>query len=152
LEKPKAAKATSNKRKASSIDTPQEIPEIDSDDERLNYITDNCNKVRQKIRTFIESGEMKVTQFQREIGVTSSSYTSFMGQNGPDKGSQSNVYWKAFRFFKKRDLQGIKAPRKKVKKDVEEAANDVSMVHLDGESDQEVEVYDTCGKVESDPE
>jgi hypothetical protein len=68
-----------------------------------------------------------------------------MGQNGPDKGSGSCVYVNAFQFFKKRELQGIKAPKKKrVTKAEEEEKNDVSNIHLDGESDVDVPVYDTC--------
>jgi hypothetical protein len=63
----------------------------------------NCDQVRRKIRSFLESGEMKVSEFQRAIGASSRSYTSFMGQNGRDKGSMSDVYPNAFAFFKKRE-------------------------------------------------
>ena len=53
----------------------------------------------------------------------------------------------AFVFFKKRELQGKKQPKKKVKKEDEEKENDVSGIQLDGESDGQVPVYDTCDEV-----
>lgn len=94
--------AVANKRKASEIE-PQALPEIDSDDERLQIVDQNCDQVRRKIRSFLESGEMKVTEFQKEIGVNSRGFGSFMGQHGKFKGDKSNVYYNAFAFFKKRE-------------------------------------------------
>ncbi|KAL5692813.1 hypothetical protein EMGR_005674 [Emarellia grisea] len=124
---------------------------IDSDDERLNYIEWNCDQVRRRIRSFIESGEMKIGEFQNAIGVSSRSYLDFMGQHGRDKGSGSSTYINAARFFKKRELQGIKPLRKKraAKESQKNVAEkyDVSSIHLDGESDQSVPVWDTCDVV-----
>ncbi|RHZ61084.1 hypothetical protein CDV55_100521 [Aspergillus turcosus] len=124
------------KRKSTDLDpsNAENIPpQIDSDDERLNYIDWNCD------------------QFQDAIGVSSRSYLDFMGQNGRDNGSGSSTYINAARFFKKRELQGIKPPRKKratkeSKKNVAEKY-DVSGIHLDGEEDQSVQVWDTCDVV-----
>lgn len=90
---------------------------------------------------------MKVTEFQRAIGASSKTYNNFMGQNGPDKGSGSSVYYNAFAFFKKRELQGIKIPKKKAKPAVESAKNDVSGVQLEGEAEQNVPVYDSCDEI-----
>jgi hypothetical protein len=45
-----------------------------------------------------------------------------MGQNGPFKGTGSTVYVDAWQFFKKRELRGIKLPRKKAKTGVEATA------------------------------
>lgn len=90
---------------------------------------------------------MKVTELQRKLDVNSNAFNRFMGQTGPDKGSASDVYWKAFAFFKKRELQGIKAPRKKVKPAEEAAKSDVSTIHLDGEETQSVPVYDSCDEI-----
>jgi hypothetical protein len=130
-----------SKRKADKIE------EIDSDDDRLCYITDSCDQVRRKIRTFLEAGEMKVGEFQKALGVSSNAYSRFMGQNGRDKGSGCDTYIEAFKFFKKRELQGIKAPKKKVKKAEETVKNDVSDIHLDGEAGLNVPVYDTCDEI-----
>ncbi|KUJ20829.1 uncharacterized protein LY89DRAFT_579498, partial [Mollisia scopiformis] len=121
--------------------------EIDSDDDRLCRVDKNCNQVRTLIRNFLNAGEMKVTEFQRAIGCSANAYTRFMGQNGPDKGSGSDVYYNAFKFFKKRELQGIKLPKKKAKPAEEAAKNDVSGIHLEGETDQSVPVYDSCDEI-----
>jgi hypothetical protein len=104
----------------------------------------SCDRVRTKIRNFINSGEMKVGEFQKAIGTNSKSYTAFMGQKGANKGVNSMVYQNAFAFFKHRELNGVKAPKKKVKKDEEAVATDVSGIQLEGEEDNEVPVYDTC--------
>jgi hypothetical protein len=142
------------KRKSTDLDpsNAENIPpEIDSDDERLSYIDWNCDQVRRRIRAFIESGEMKIGEFQDAIGFSSRSYLEFLGQNGRDKGSGSSTYINAARFFKKRELQGIKPPRKKraTKESQRKIAEkyDVSGIHLDGESDQSVPVWDTCDVV-----
>ncbi|KAF2183131.1 hypothetical protein K469DRAFT_739956 [Zopfia rhizophila CBS 207.26] len=129
------------------------------DDEDLEYelenmpVTDSCDAIRRKIRAFIDSGEMKVGEFQNAIGVNSRSYSAFMGQNGAYKGSGSSVYYKAWAFFKKRELRGIKMPKKKAKTGdgaVDKILSDkvdVSSVTLDGEGQDNVEVYDTCDEI-----
>jgi hypothetical protein len=90
---------------------------------------------------------MKVGEFQKAIGTNSRSYGAFMGQSGAHKGENSAVYQNAFAFFKHRELNGIKAPKKKVKKEDENKETDVSGINLDGEEDGEVPVYDTCDEV-----
>lgn len=107
----------------------------------------SCDRVRTKIRNFLNSGEMKVGEFQKAICVNSRSYGTFMGQSGPYKGSGSSVYVNAFAFFKHRELNGIKPLKKKVKKEDEVKQNDVSAIVLDGEAEGEVKVYDTCDEV-----
>lgn len=117
----------------------------------------NCNQVRNKIRAYINSGEMKIGKFQEKLGVSSKSYGEFMGQNGPDKGMYSSTYHAAWAFFKRRELAGVKMPRKKaktvdVKDDKKTAKNDepkqdVSDIHLEGEEKGEVPIYDTCDEV-----
>ncbi|KAF4631124.1 hypothetical protein G7Y89_g7010 [Cudoniella acicularis] len=121
LEKPLLEKpAAPAKRKA------EEIEDIDSDDDRLCTVDKSCN--------------------QKAIGCSSNAYSRFMGQNGPDKGAGSDVYYNAFKFFKKRELQGKKVP-KKVKPAEEAKKNDVSAIHLEGEDDQTVPVYDSCDEI-----
>jgi hypothetical protein len=118
----------------------------------------NCNQVRSKIRAYINSGEMKVGQFQDKLGVSSKSYGEFMGQNGPDKGAFSSTYHAGWEFFKKLELAGVKMPRKKKAKteDIKdgkksqkdgEKKQDVSDIHLDGEETGNVPIYDTCDEV-----
>ncbi|PLB46072.1 hypothetical protein P170DRAFT_458240 [Aspergillus steynii IBT 23096] len=132
------------------------LPEIDSDDERLNEITWNADQVRTRIRNFIDSGEMKIGEFQDAINVSSRSYLDFTRQSGRDKGIHSATYDNAHRFFKKRELQGLKPPRKKratasssagagaTAGKPDPARFDVSGVKLPGDEDGTVPVYDTC--------
>jgi hypothetical protein len=85
-------------------------------------------------------------EFQKAIGANSKSYYTFMNQNGPTKGSNSMVYQNAFAFFKHRELNGIKAPKKPKLTSTDDDDNvlNVSDIALDGEEEGEVEVYDTC--------
>lgn len=91
--------------------------------------TDPClqewtpNQIRAKIRKFINSGEMKVGEFQDKINVSSTAYTRFMGQNGT-KGSESDTYVSAHHFFKRRELAGLKMPRQKKSKTSTSAADE----------------------------
>ena len=106
----------------------------------------NANQVRTRIRSYVNSGEMKVGEFQSKLGVSSKGYNDFMKQSGPMKGTGSDTYYAAFEFFKKRELAGVKMPRKKVKTDDNDTKDkyDVSGVHLDGEEYERVPIFDTC--------
>lgn len=128
-------------------------PFVDMSDEQLEEelenipVTDSCDVIRRKIRTLIDNGEMKVGEFQKEIGVTPNAYSRFMGQHGKVKGMESSVYLCAWAFFKKRELRGIKtAPNKKAKKDEADLPS-VEDVELVGEDEDKVAVYDTCDDV-----
>ncbi|KAF2875409.1 hypothetical protein BDV95DRAFT_590911 [Massariosphaeria phaeospora] len=92
-------------------------------------VTDSCDVVRRKVRALIDSGEMKVKEFKDAIGASSVTCSSFMGQNGPFKGAGSSVYQNAWAFFKKRELQGVRALRRH------------------GLMTESVEVYDTCDEI-----
>ncbi|KAJ9609865.1 hypothetical protein H2200_006194 [Cladophialophora chaetospira] len=84
-----------------------------------------ANQVRSKIRQFINSGEMKVGEFQDKLGVSSTGYSRFMQQNGPDKGTGSDTFLAAAEFFKRREIAGVKMPsasRKKAKTTTSAAA------------------------------
>ncbi|KAI4194304.1 MAG: hypothetical protein LQ350_007839 [Teloschistes chrysophthalmus] len=118
----------------------------DSDDDRP--ITDNCDVVRRKINAFITSGEMKVTEFQRTIGVNSNSYGRFMKLKGPLSGNTNQVWYAAFRFFDDRRKAGIKPTKKKVKKDDETKKFDLSGVApLPGEREGTVSVWETSDEI-----
>ena len=128
-----------SKRKAHMVDA-------DYDDHRHYCITDNCDQVRRKIRAFINTGEMKVGEFQRTLGVSSNAYSRFMGQSGRDEGSGCDTYIEAFKFFTNYELQGNGALKKK-KSNARLAASDVSKIRLNGEAECEVPVYDSCDGV-----
>lgn len=129
-----------------------------------------CNQVRSKIRAYINSGEMKVGEFQDKLGVSSNSYLRFMGQNGVNKGAESATYVAGWLFFKKREMAGLKMPKKKKAKTADndkggKEANDkdnpadkgskkdaaeeydVSSIHLDGEEEGKVPIFDTCDEI-----
>lgn len=135
-----------------SDDDDEDDDDDDDDDPRFRYITENCDQVRRKINTFINNGGMKVGEFQKAINVGAGSYSSFMKQKGKDAGSFSDTYHAAWKFFKKRELKGLPMPRKTAKasdgkatdKATDKAKYDVSMIHLDGEDEGEVEIYETC--------
>ena len=129
---------------------------IDNNHEDEPPITDNCDVVRRKINAFLNSGEMKVTHFQRACGINAGSYGRFMKLKGPYSGIDNQTYEAAFKFFKDREEKGLKIPanrNKKQKVDGGEGAKggidvgDLKNVHLDGEEDEQVEVYDTCDEV-----
>lgn len=91
---------------------------------------------------------MKVTEFLREISVNSNSYGRFMKRKGPYSGVNNQTYEAAFRFFQKRKASGLKEiPRKKIKKDDETKKLDISGIHLDGEENNSVPIFDTCDEV-----
>jgi hypothetical protein len=104
---------------------------------------------------------MKAAEFQRPISASASSYRGFMEMNGSLSGKLTKTYKNAFRFFKKRELQGLEMPAKKPKTDdpkekkkTEATAKakhsdtsdpyDVSGIHLEGEEEGEAEIYETC--------
>ncbi|TKA81218.1 hypothetical protein B0A49_00488 [Cryomyces minteri] len=119
-----------------SIDMPNYMP-LDKD----------CDQIRRMIHTFIDSGEMKVGDFRDAIGVSSTSYTNFLGQEGRSKGMHSETYNRAWEFFKKREIAGLKMPKKQKTSTAEQQTKDLSAVHLDGEEIDMVTVYDTCDEM-----
>ncbi|OGM42360.1 hypothetical protein ABOM_007866 [Aspergillus bombycis] len=137
------------KRKADASEH-KEI-EIDDEDPRLDVMKWDCNQIRRKIKNFIESKEMKIGEFQDTIRVSSRSYNAFLNLSGKMRGSESNTYAYAHRFFAKRELQGIKERKnKRISKQAKldsEKRYDVSGIHLPGEEECKVMVFDTCDEV-----
>ncbi|CAF9904137.1 MAG: hypothetical protein ALECFALPRED_004863 [Alectoria fallacina] len=103
----------------------------DSDDAPVK---ENCDAIRRKINSFINSGELKVTDFQRACDINCSSYGRFMKLKGPYAGDMNQAYKAAFQFFE-------------LKKDEEIRKLDVSGIELGGEDDESVPIYDTCDEI-----
>ncbi|KAK7430199.1 hypothetical protein QQZ08_003173 [Neonectria magnoliae] len=158
----KPAAATSRKRKSDVVAEtsedlfPEDVEDIDEDDPRLDRTdSDTCNAVRRKIRTWIESGAMKVGQFQDALGVSSKAYGSFMNRTGTWDGEGCDTYHRALAFFKKRELQGLPLKAAKPKKpktaDTSKKAAadlfDVAGVELPREASNSVPISDTCDEV-----
>lgn len=118
--------------------------------------TQNCDQVRRKITRLLDSGEKKFGEFCNEIGVSSNALSRFRGQSGATKGQQSDVFPAAWEYFEKRELAGLKLPTKSTKKQkTSESVSsgkaavhpDISDVHLPGEEDDLVPVYDSCDEI-----
>ncbi|PMD43726.1 hypothetical protein L207DRAFT_485209 [Hyaloscypha variabilis F] len=141
-------KPASNKRKSS-----EDKPKYDIDDDICQTVTISCDAVRNKIKKFLDSGEMKVGEFQRAIGASSSTYCAFMKKTGSMGGAGSNVYRNAFAFFKLRELNGenrkkkVKVGGEGVGKKKEAESEDFTGVILDGEEEGEVPIFDSCDEV-----
>ncbi|TVY35188.1 hypothetical protein LSUB1_G007546 [Lachnellula subtilissima] len=89
---------------------------------------------------------MKVGEFQKAIGSSSSTYSAFIAQSGTYKVVNSTVYHNDSAFFKHRELNGIKSLTKKTKPE-DQPKLDVSGIELEGEAEGEVEIYDTCDEM-----
>lgn len=159
---PAPGNTASRKRKSDAVEEPQflmqpeHIPDISDDDPRLYHVDQSCQQIRRKIRDFIDGGNMKVKEFQEAIGVSARSYQNFMSMTGTDKGMNCDTYPAAFKFFKKRELQGLRAlppkkpktgPRKNIAEEKASKTFDTGGMRLDGEDQQAVPVYDTCDEV-----
>ena len=127
------------------------VSDIDPDDGfAIRY---NCNQVRTKINALINNTDIKVGEFQKKLGVSSRSYLTFMRQNGPHAGAGNNTYSAAHQFFAKMEDAGMKIPRTKKgaatgkKSTADDSKNDVSNVHLEGEEEGEVRIFDTCDDI-----
>jgi hypothetical protein len=70
-----------------------------------------------------------------------------MQQNGPDVGYESDVYIKAWTFFKDREARAILPTVKKAKKEDWREKSDTSSIKLDGEDTTSVQVYDSCDEI-----
>jgi len=157
----RASSTTTTTPKSGEKRKSDEHDDIDLADIEIPYdaTLDSADVVRRKIHTFIESGEMKVGEFCDILGVSTNSYYRFLALHGRDKGMQSDCYIEAWKFFEKRKAAGLKMPSKKrkstesatTKKDKEtgvlaskksKGAEDVDLsdVHLDGETEDAVEV------------
>ncbi|KAI1801348.1 hypothetical protein F4811DRAFT_534928 [Daldinia bambusicola] len=137
----------SRKRKSGAVEEHEDLPEVDDDDPRLYEINDTCEEIRRKIKDFIQGGNMKVGEFQEAIGVSSTAYQRFMNQSGTYKGQESDTYLKASAFFRKRELQGLKAAPPKRPRKSDGKILDVGDIKLDGENTQSVKVHDTCDEI-----
>ncbi|KAF1812217.1 hypothetical protein P152DRAFT_28584 [Eremomyces bilateralis CBS 781.70] len=114
-------------------------------------ITKTPAQVRTQIRRLIDSGELKIGEFCKKIGVSNRSYNDFIRQTRG--GDNSNTYIHGLAYLQYRARKGKKITTKRPKKDVDASGKpvavdwDVSAIHLDGEDANAVEVYDTCDEV-----
>lgn len=131
----------------------EEAIELPEESELHTYDLD-CNQVRRKIRALIDSGEVKVTHWLRELGINSNSYRNFMALKGPTTGFNNQTYELGYIYFKKREALHLPAPSKKRKSaDGKTAALPapavpaVTDIRLAGEEQDDVAVYDSCDEI-----
>jgi hypothetical protein len=118
----------------------------DTDDYGMIVFKWSCSQIRTKINQFLRSGEMKVTEFQRKLGINANSYGRFMKQTGPWSGRDNQTYSAATQFFPKREAAGKKIEVKRPKKE-DLAKFDVSEISIPGDTLEDVRVYDTCDDI-----
>ena len=103
----------------------------------------------------LNNSDMTVAKMMEAIDTTSNSYYRFMNQSGPSKGTQSDVYMNANVYFTKREIAGLKMPRKKKAKTAASDSKadakelDVSGIELEGDENDSVPIYLTCDDVRS---
>lgn len=137
-----------NAKEPSTVKRPHSAVETDHEGEDDMPITDSCDIIRRKINAFLISGEMEVTEFLREIGVNSDSYSRFMKLKGRYSGADNQTYESAFKFFQKRKASGVdEVPKKKVRKEEEAKKVDALDIQLEGEENDSVHIYDTCDDI-----
>ncbi|KAF1344521.1 hypothetical protein BDV97DRAFT_55961 [Delphinella strobiligena] len=136
-------------KRKSADDGTSELSPVDLDSIEIPAGTklESCNVVRGKINRFIESGEMKVGEFCDALGVSGNGYRRFLALNGKDAGPQSDTYIAAWEFFKKRELAGIKPPKKQKTSAPRSTSDSVPDVPLQGEESDAVEVFDSCDEI-----
>ncbi|KAI0425004.1 hypothetical protein F5Y09DRAFT_322810 [Xylaria sp. FL1042] len=127
-----------------------------------------CKVVRGRINKLVDSGIMNKSEFAKAIGASPNTLNRFLQASGPMGGSGSTVWKSAWGWFKQRDFAKLKMPdvKKRQKLEAADAASgkssnpkttaaaaaavplpDISDIHLPGEEDDDVEVYDTCDEV-----
>ncbi|CZT12967.1 uncharacterized protein RAG0_16597 [Rhynchosporium agropyri] len=128
------------KRTAEHSEHDDEESDEESDEEI--YITHNCDQIRRKIHAFINSGEMKVGEFQKAIVVEQAARTKAVGVTHMYKHSDT---------FYQREAEGKKiAPRKKTTKTATaeaDARGSPDDITLEGEAECAVPIFDTSDEI-----
>ncbi|KAK6440106.1 hypothetical protein LTR95_003670 [Oleoguttula sp. CCFEE 5521] len=156
-----SAPASNSSKKRSRPDDDAEVQEesapmftIDLDSAMT---VQDADRVRRKLRRITDNKEMTVKGLCETLQVSSTSYSNFMRQSGPTKGTGSDVFMNAWGYLAKREMVEIKLPvAKKAKKDSDPATaksktgkadTAIADVHLDGEEEDAVPVYATCDAI-----
>lgn len=135
----------------------------DDDDDDDKVYTESCDTIRRKLRNLFDSGVILQTHWLKAHNVNSNSYGRFMKLKGRTSGMDNSTYVAACRYFAKNPAQ----PSKKMAKTVTGTAMttggsssstvaaatsfsgvpDISSIELEGESEDLVEIYDSCDEV-----
>ncbi|KAI0850278.1 hypothetical protein F5Y00DRAFT_233022 [Daldinia vernicosa] len=170
---PKAG-ATAGKKRKSETSLDEDIAAYKQDLSHIEtdhlFIDMSCNQVRGKINKLLDSNIMKKGEFCDAIASTHRSVSVFLSKRGSMDGAESLAYTHAWKWFKQREIAGLKMPdvKKRQKTEAEAAAaaaaaagssgaskmtaplasgTDISNIHLPGEETDSVPVYNTCDEV-----
>lgn len=112
----------------------------------------SCNAVRSLINKVIERGIFKKGEFCNTIGCSPTAVNRFLEKTGLTGGIDSDVYDRAWAWFKQRELAGLTMPadtpsasKKKAKITATRPSTaDLNSIHLPGEETDSVPVFETC--------
>ncbi|KAK8109331.1 hypothetical protein PG984_015132 [Apiospora sp. TS-2023a] len=82
----------------------------------------DCDQVRARINKVVDSGVMKKTEFCDAIGASNAAVNAFMKKPwGPLDGANSKAFYKAWDWFKQREIAGFKLPNVNKRRQTEAA-------------------------------
>ncbi|KAK8057000.1 hypothetical protein PG996_010937 [Apiospora saccharicola] len=150
-----ASASAGRKRKASSLqddmdDYKQSLPHIKTSGMHVDL---DCDQVRARINKVVDSGVMKKTEFCDAIGASNAAVNAFLKKPwGPLDGANSKAFYKAWDWFKQREIAGLKLPNVNKRRQTEAAraaadrpANTGASAGANlGEETDEVPIHDTC--------
>ncbi|KAI0100429.1 hypothetical protein F4776DRAFT_649463 [Hypoxylon sp. NC0597] len=167
-----ASRASSSKKR--KAETPledevaaykQNLDEAISPDTFKDEPMPSCQVVRDRIHNLLDAGIMTKTEFSGAIGSSVTSLNSFLGQTGANGGSGSSVYYKAWAWFRQREVAKLEMPDVKKRQTQgprdtststggstsrttrDRALPDISNIYLNGEDTDSVPVFDTCDEI-----
>ncbi|KAF2726227.1 hypothetical protein K431DRAFT_214361, partial [Polychaeton citri CBS 116435] len=96
-----------------------------------------------KNNKILDSGNMTGEAFAREIGVSVRSLQEFLSLRGRDEGKGSDTYLGALEIFKKREITGVRMPRKKIAKTDSNTAKDSRAKQIT----DSVPIFESCNEI-----
>lgn len=151
-----ASPASTSKKRKSETSSDEDIAAYKQNLDHINVnnmrLDLNCNVVRSLIQKVIERGIFKKGEFCNTIGCSPTAVNRFLEKTGLTGGIDSDVYDRAWAWFKKRELAGLTMPaatasasQKKAKITASRPSTaDLNSIHLDGEETDAVPVFETC--------
>lgn len=154
-----APRASTSRKRKSDVSSDEAIAAYKQNLDHINVdnmeLDMNCNGVRSLIRKVVERGIFKKGEFCNTIGCSPTAVNRFLEKTGVDGGIDSDVYDRAWAWFKQRELAGLSMPaasasaaQKKAKITASRPSNAaLDGIHLPGEETDSVPVFETCDVV-----
>ncbi|KAJ1331628.1 hypothetical protein MN608_05089 [Microdochium nivale] len=173
---PAASSAAGKKRKAeSSLDEDiknytQDLDDQYDPDGDWGPVDESCQKIRGRLTRLFDSGVITKKAWCDAVDTNSVTLGRFMNTKGTMNGVGSSVYYKAWLWFKQREMAGLKMPDAKKRKQAiadeqagasstatdapkgkasakSQALPDISHIELEGEAQDDVPTYDSCDEI-----